>query len=820
LKYVIAGGSKMHALWQDVRYGLRMLAKNPGFSLAAVLTLALGIGATSSVFSVVDRILFRSLPYPHGERLVSFGLVAPIEPTEFTLGTDYVEWRTKQSSFEAVTSMRPGVADCDLTEQNPIRLSCAAVEASFLPTFEIQPVAGRNFTVEEDRPKARPAALLSYGLWRSRFGGNPGVVGKTIPLNGSDTEVAGVLPADFEMPNLAHVDILLPEALDLAQQVRPNTGAVLRSFARLKRGVNVAQATAGLQPLFEESLKFVPEQFRKEVRLRVRSLRDRQVGDAKLTSWVLLGSVFAVLLVACTNVASLLLARVASRRRELAVRSALGASPTRLLQQSFTESLLLGLLGGAVGCLLAYLFLQLFVALSPEGIPRLQQARLDLRVAGFTVGLSILSGVLFGLAPALYRPSAESLSGKEVRGTKKNLLRQTLVAAQIAVSLVLLTGAGLLLRSLWNMETSPLGMEKDSVVTAEIALGAYRYPEATQQIAFFDRLQARLRQLPGVTSLALSDTLPPSGGMRSTIFARIEKAGYPRMAEGTGGMVGWRAVTPGYFPALGISILRGRAFREADLLPTDNPVILNEALARELFPNEDALGKQLRMGFSEGVQQEPPWRTVVGIAANVKNNGITEQADPEYYVPWKESPDIYPSSAHVIVRTPLNAGAVAQWIRMETASIDATLPVKIETMSQRVGTLTQRPRFQAVLLAIFAGMGVLLAAIGIYGVVGYLVTQRTQEIGVRIALGATPGAILKLVMQNAARWTIAGALLGVAGSWFGARLLESLLFEVKAHDPGLLGGALLLLIAVAMAAAWVPARWAMRVDPIEALRYE
>jgi len=810
----------MHALWQDVRYGLRMLGKNPGFTLAAVLTLGLGIGATSSVFSVVDRILFRSLPYPHGERLVTFGFIAPIEPTEFMLGTDYVEWRAKQSSFEAVTSMRPGVEDCDVTEQNPVRLSCARMEASFLATFEIQPIVGRNFTTDEDQPKARRVALLSYGFWRSRFGGNPGIAGKTMQLNGEETEVVGVLPAEFEMPNLAHVDILLPEALDLAQQVRPNTGAVLRSFARLKPGVNAAQATAGLQPLFEESLKFVPEQFQKDVSLRVRSLRDRQVGDAKLASWVLLGSVIAVLLVACTNVASLLLARAANRRRELAVRSAMGASPMRLLQQTLTESILLGLLGGAAGCWLAYFFLQLFVLNGPEGIPRLQQARLDLRVILFTLGLSILSGVVFGLAPALQKPAPGILGGKEVRGTQRNLLRQTLVAAQIAISLVLLTGAGLLLRSLWNLQNSPLGMEKESVLTAEIALGAYRYPEAAQQIAFFDRLETRLRQLPGVTSLALSDTLPPSGAMRSTIFARIEKAGYPQMAEGTGGMVGWRAITPGYFSALGISILRGRGFREGDLSPTDNPVILNEALARALFPNEDPLGKELRMGFSEGVQQKPPWRKVVGIAANVKNNGITEQADPEYYVPWKNSPDIYPGSANVIVRTPLNAQAVAQWIRTETASIDPTLPVKIETMNQRVGKLTQRPRFQAVLLGLFAAMGVVLAAIGIYGVVGYLVTQRTQEIGVRVALGATPRAILRLVMENVARWTIAGTLLGLAGSWFGARLLESLLFEVKARDPWLLGCAFLLLIAVAMLAAWVPARRAMRVDPIEALRYE
>jgi putative ABC transport system permease protein len=810
----------MRALWQDMRYGLRMLAKNPGFTLAAVLTLALGIGATSSVFSVVDRILFRSLPYPHGERLVSFGFIAPIEPTEFMLGTDYVEWRERQSSFEAVTSMRPGVADCDLTEQNPVRLNCAQVEASFLPTFKIQPIVGRNFTPDEDKPKARRVALLSYGLWHSRFGGNPGVAGKTIQLNGQETEVVGVLPADFEMPNLAQVDMLLPEALDLAQQVRPNAGAVLRSFARLRPGVNAAKAAAGLQPLFEESLKYVPGQFQKEVSLRVRSLRDRQMQDAKLASWILFGSVFTVLLVACTNVASLLLARATNRQRELAVRSALGASPGRLIRQTLTESMLLGLLGGAVGCCMGYLFLRLFLVIGPEGIPRLQQASLDLRVVVFTLALSLFSGVLFGLAPALHAPPPEMLAGREVRSAKRSALQQTLVAAQIAVSLVLLTGAGLLLRSFWNLQNSPLGMEKESVLTASIALGDYRYPNAAQQVAFFDQLETRLKQIPGVTSLALSDSLPPSGQMRSTIYAGLEVAGHPRFAEGTGGMVGWRAVTPGYFSALGISILGGRAFREEDRFPNENPIILNESLAKVLFPNEDPLGKQLRIGFTNGAPQSVPWRTVVGIAANVKNNGITEQADPEYYVPWKNGPDIYPGSANVIVRTPLNSEALAQWIRRETASMDPTLPVKIETMSQRVGKLTQRARFQAVLLALFAAMGVLLAAIGIYGVVGYLVAQRRQEIGVRIALGATPGAIRKLVLESVARWTISGTLLGLGGSWFAARLLESLLYEVKARDPWMLGSAFVSLIAVALLAAWVPTRRAMRVDPIETLRYE
>jgi putative ABC transport system permease protein len=343
----------LDALLQDVRYGLRLLGKNPGFTSVAILTLALGIGATSAVFSVVDRILFRSLPYPHQDRLVSLGFKAPLDSLEFMLGADYLEWRAQQTGFEAITTMRPEVSGCDLAEQNPAQLNCAAVESTFLPTFGIQALLGRNFTREEDRPNAPPVALLSYALWRSRFAGDPSIVGRTIPLEGKPTTVLGILPATFEMPTLASVDILVPEALDEAAQRRPQAGEFLRGFARLKPGVSPAQAALALQPAFERSLTFVPEAFRKEVSFVVRPLRDRQIRDSRLASWILLGSVLAVLLVACTNVASLLLARATSRRRELAVRTALGASRGRLIRQSLTESLLLGIVGGAVGCFVA-----------------------------------------------------------------------------------------------------------------------------------------------------------------------------------------------------------------------------------------------------------------------------------------------------------------------------------------------------------------------------------------------------------------------------------------------------------------------------------
>jgi putative ABC transport system permease protein len=807
-------GFWLETLWGDVRYGLRMLGNNPAFAIVTILTLAAGIGVTSAVFSFVDRNLFRSLPYPNDDRLVSFGLLAPMERNEFLLGRSYVDWRKAPGPFEAMTSMIPGVADCDLTEQNPVRLFCAQVEQNFLPTLGIQPMVGRNFLPAEDRPGAPNVALISYRLWKSRFGGNPDVVSKTIPLDGQPTAIVGVLPANFEMPNLLSPDILVPQALDETAQRKSDSGAVLRGFARLKPGINVAQAAAAMQPGFEDALQQAPPQFRNEVHLSVRTLRDRQVQDLRLAFWVLLGAVLAVLLVACTNVASLLLARATSRERELAVRAALGASRNRLIRQALTESLVLGILGGAAGCWIAYMLIHLFVSIAPEGIPRLPQATLDLRVVLFTLAISLVCGIIFGLVPALRMPTPEFLSGKEVRPKSPNPLRELLVASQIAISLMLLTGAGMLLRSLWNLQSVPLGMQAQNIVTEQISLGQSRYPNAPQQIEFFDQLLARLRILPGVTSLALSDSIPPSGEMHSTIHAGIEIEGRPRFAEGTGGMVAWRAVTPGYFSALGIAILRGRAFEEDDRVPSRNSIILSDFLARELFPSENPLGKSMRFGLTG------PWRTVVGVAADVKNAGVDAQADPEFYVPWKNEPPQYLGSAYLILRTPLNPQTLEKWMDSETASLDPTLPVKIETMRQRVWKLASRPRFNAVLLSIFAAMGVLLAAIGIYGVVGFLVARQTREIGVRMALGATPGAIWKMVMASVARWTLAGALWGLLGSWFASQFLQSLLFQVPARDPWSTGVAGAVLLVAAFLAAWIPAGRAMRVDPMVALRYE
>ena len=820
---------------QEFRYGLRRLRKSPGFTASAVLVMAIGIGSSTAVFSVVDRVLFRSLPYAQDSRLVSVGVTAPIERQEFMLGRQYFDWKDHQTPFASLTSWS-GVADCDITAENPVRIGCARVEANFLDTLGVQPIVdqrmtGRNFTREEDRPNGPHVALISYALWKSRFGGDPGVVGKTIAVDGQSNAIIGVLPREFELPTLASADIVLPQKLDEAVQRQSGQGAVLGVFARLKPGVSAEQAALQLQPLFKDFLNSVPTRFRNEVKLKVRSLRDRQVHEAKTASWLLLAAVLAVLLIACANVANLLLARSASRQRELAVRSALGASYSRLALLAFTESFSIGALGGIAGCLLAYVLMRSFVAIAPEGIPHLEQAALDLRVLAFALLATLISGTLFGLAPALQRARPEALTaGHEVSGPRR-WFRQALIIGQIAGSLVLMFAAGLLLRSLWNIENIPLGISSGGVLTAEIALNPQLYQTPAQQLAFFEELERMVRSMPGATAVALSDSVPPATAARSTIFAGIEVAGQPKFTEGTGGTVEWRAVTPDYFAALSIPILKGRGFREQDRAPNSNVMILGHVLAERLFAGEDPVGKRMQ------VNNAPPWFTVVGVAGDVRNQGILGADEPEYYLLRAHAPD-YGLGARMppaavrnatlivrtsivqtsIFRTPSALKPMEQRLRAEIRRLEPSLPVDIATLDQRVDKLAQRPRFSAVLLALFAAMALLSAAVGLYGLVSFFVVQRTREIGVRMALGASAPNIIKLVLARAVQWSAAGLLLGVGGAVLTARTLQSMLFHVTAGDPWVLGAATMLLLLVALVAAWVPAWRASRLDPLIALR--
>jgi len=802
-------------LAQEVRYAVRGFRRAPLFTLAAVVAVALGVGPNTAVFSMVDRILFRSLPYPQDDRLVSFGMVAPIAPQEFMLGYDYLDWREAQTPFESMGAWSVG-RDCDLTIEDPVRLRCVKVDAALLPTLGLRPTLGRNIAPQEDQPKAPPVALISYALWRSRFAGDPRVIGKPLPLDGQAATIVGVLPAQFELPTLARADVLVPLGLDLQEQRTRKTAILLWTVARLKPGVTAAQAGAALQPLFETALKLgVSPEFRKEIKLRIRPLRDRQIQDARLASWILLASVLVVLAIACANVANLLLARSTARQREFAVRAALGASRGRLATQALLETMLVGLAGGAMGCLLAVGLLRLFVAIAPEGIPRLAQATVDLRVLLFTLALSLASGVLFGSAPALQSPRTEMLTGWRTLGGRHHRFRQVLVMAQISLSLILLAGASLLLRSLWNLQNQPLGMRTEGVVTAAVNLGAKSYPSPAGRLAFFEQLEERLRRIPGVREIAICNWPPPMGNQFGLmLYAGIEVPGRPKLAAGTGGTVMTRSVTPRYFGALGIPTLRGRVFDEADRDPSRHAIVLSDILARRLFPGEDPVGRQIRL-WGRG-----PWLTVIGVVGNVKNNGLVEREDPEFYQVRKHAAEAVERSATAIVRTAMDPRLTAKQVRTEFAELDPTLPVDIATLRQQVSMLAARPRFNAVLLGIFAALGLALAAIGLYGLIVFLVAERTQEIGVRMALGATPGGIVRLVLRQAGGWTAAGAGVGTAGALFATRLLESMLFGVSSKDPWTLAAALSVLFGAALAAAWIPARNAARVDPVEALRRE
>jgi putative ABC transport system permease protein len=798
-------------LAQDARYAFRALLHTPTFTLAAILAMALGIGAGTAVFSVVDRILFRPLPYLHDDRLVSLGMAAPIAPQEFLLGYDYLDWRAASTPFESMGAWS-GVRDCDLTSANPVRLHCGVIDSHFLPTLGIQPLLGRNFTPEEDRPRVPKVALISYGLWRSRFAGDAGVVGKSISLDGEPVTISGVLPPQFELPSLAPTDLLVPQALDIAETVSRRNATILTVIGRLKSGATLTQARAALGPLFANSMKDVPPNFRKDVSLRLRPLRDQQIQDSRLASWILLAAVLSVLLIACANVANLLLARMAGRRRELAVRAALGAPRVRLVRQALTESLLLASAGGVAGYALSILLLRGFVAIAPDGIPHLHQATVDLRVLLFTVGISLVSGLLFGLAPALENPSAETLAGWRTTGTRGHLFRQALVVAQIAISVVLLAGASLLLRSLWNLENQPLGMRVDGVMTATVSLSPQF--DAARRLAFFEDWEAHLRQAPGVTSVALVNALPPVTDVAiSMLYNAIAVEGRPQDTNGTGGTVAWRSITPDYFAVLGIPVLQGRPFREEDRGADRNSVILNDTLARRMFPGEDPLGKQIQPG------RRGPWLTVIGVAGNVKNSGLVDEAGPEYYLVRKHAGAELGRTATAIVRTSADPAGMARWLRAGAAEIDPATPVSIESMHSHLGKLADRPRFNAVLLGLFAAMGLLLSAIGLYGVISFLVAQRTQEIGVRMALGATPSAISAMVVRQAARSTAIGAAMGAAGSFFTLRLLKTMLFRVPADDPWTVAAVLTTLVAVALLAAWVPSHRAARVNPVEALRH-
>ncbi|MBI2687801.1 MAG: ABC transporter permease [Acidobacteria bacterium] len=793
-------------LRQDLRYAVRGLLHAPGFTLTAVAAIAVGIGASTAVFSFTDRILFRPLPYADEQSLVWFGMTAPLADSEFLLSWDYDIWRKKQTVFSVMKSSS-GTVDCDLAVNDPIRLRCASIEPGFLGLFGLMPQIGRDITVEDDQFGAPPTALISHGLWRSRFGENAAVLNQTIDLDGRPVRVVGVLPPNFELPSLADVDILRPQQRDPKER----GASFLHVYDRLKPGVSLVEARTRLEPIYQESLKTVPAAFVKDIRFVVNSLRERQVRDTRRAAQLLLGAVALLLLISIANVGNLLLARAAGRNREFALRAAMGAGAGRLLRQSLTESLLLSAIGGMAGAGLATALLRLFIATAPTGIARLSQAALDGRVLLAAFAVSLLAGLLFGLAPAMQRPSLESLTGGRVAGRRRQWLRPALVVTQIALSLVLLCGAGLLLHSLWKLSNVELGIRTESLLAIHAQLPRQRYPERAQQLAFWEAMEERLARLPGVSRFAVTNSLPPSGQAMATIYASMEVDGRGRVAaEGVGGMIVIRQVTPGYFATLRIPIKKGRVFSEEDRRRPDSVVIIDEALAGRMFPHEDPIGRRIKSG-------DTGWMEIVGVSANVRNAGLERASDPEFYmVKRHNATDGRLANTAILLANP----AISAAVRDEFRRLDPRLTVQIDTLDQRVGKLQSRPRFQALLLGGFAFSGLLLAAIGLYGVIALLVAQRTPEIGVRMALGATPGDVLRMVLSQAGVWLAIGLVLGLAAAAASAKLIESLLFGTTPDAPAPIAGAVLALSAAALLAGWLPARRAARVEPVQALRYE
>jgi putative ABC transport system permease protein len=817
-EFLMRRGWWIGTVLQDIRYALRSFRRNPLFSISVVATLALAIGATTAVFSLVDRVLFRPLPYQNSDRIVSLGMVHSLERQEFLMGRSYLEWKNNQKPFEALASQGTMPHPCDLVENNPEQLNCISFQAGFLPLFGISPLLGRNFLPEEDRPNGPRVVIISYALWKAHYAGDPHILDRTINIDGTPARVIAVLPASFQFPTLESADVVLPMALDPAIQQTANGGFgnPMRAFARLRPGVSIAQAYAQMQPLFESDLKWFPAEAKNEMRLSIRSLRDRETQDFQSVAWILFGFVLAVLLIACANVASLMMARGASRNRELAVRSALGASRGRLIRQALTEAFLLSFSGAVVGLAFARGLLAVFVRLAPTGIPFVRESQLDLRIAAFTMMLSFVCGALFGLAFALQRPGPTNMNAKASISRSHAVLRRSLVTLQIAVSIVLLSGAALLLRSFAKIEQQNLGMQTGGVLTVKVALPRFRYDTPQKSMDFYLGLESALRRLPGTRAVGIADSIPPGGAMGFR-FSELVVQGKPHTSPGAGGNGVGRSVTPDYFRALSIPIVRGRNFRDQDRTATQREVILSKLMATRLFPGEDPVGKQIQSrDFHDN-----PWSTVIGVADNVRNGGLTERDLPEIYSLRRNvSADWTGNRVVILLDSVLPAASIQPWVRSQIVSLDRTVPVKMEALKQTVSTLADRPRFETALLAFFALTGLMLAVIGLYGLLAFMTSQRTQEIGVRMALGATKINILRLIAHDGLQMVLAGSALGLAMALATSRILKSLLFQTSTHDPFTFMAVPLLLGLVSLVAILIPARAGMKVDPAVALRNE
>ena len=802
----------MENLIKDVRYGVRTLLRQPGFTLVAIVTLALGIAANTAIFTVVDAVLLRPLPYPEPERLVMAwenhqALGGPEQ--EWLSPTGFDDWRTQNNVFEhlsAVGGWGPTLSRQEESQQ----LVGAVVSHDTFSLLGVPPLLGRAFTESEDQPGAERVVVLSHSLWQRYFNSNPDIAGTTVSLSGQNYTVIGVMPAGFKLP-------IIPNS-ELWSTLRPtlNPGCqrgcyVLRVMGRLKPGVTVAGAQAEMVTIAGRLAEQFPET-NQNVSATIVSLHEQTVASLRPAVLLLLVAVGFVLLIACANVANLMLARGVTRRKELAIRAALGAGRGRVIRQLLTETSLLAVAGGALGVLLAFWLVQWLVAIGPQGTPRLDEISIDTRVLGFTIGTTLLTGIIFGLVPALQLSKLDlSQSLKETARTSQSgggRLRNALVVAEIALALILLIGGGLLMKSFLLLQRVDPGFNPTQVLTLGFILNRNSYPERPQMVSFYSQLLERIETLPGVQSAGLVSTLPLSGNNSDTSFMIEGRPAPPPNQE----PVAWySSVTHDYFRTMGIRPIKGRLFTESDNEKAPRVVVIAEALARRYWPDEDPIGKRIGPAPDN-------WSEIVGVVSDVKHFGLDVSARPSMYLPASQSPS---RGMTLVVKTNGEPSGLIGAVRSEFRSLDHNLALNnIKPMDQIVSESIAQPRFILLLLGVFAGLALMLAAVGIYGVISYAVTQRTQEFGVRMALGARAFDVLSLVLKRGMVLALLGVALGLAGAFALTRLMTQLLFGVTPTDALTFGAVSVFLLVVALVACYVPARRATKVDPLVALRYE
>jgi putative ABC transport system permease protein len=812
----VRGSAAFARFWEDLRYAARVLRRAPGFTAAAVLSLALGLGATTAVFSIADTIFLRPLPYADAGRLVWLGVHFSGIGTDFLPSPDYVSWRRDNRTFQALAATQASFSTTMLLgTSDPSEVRAGRVSANFLDVFAVTPALGRSFRPEEELPNGPKAVLLMYPFWRDRFHARREILGSAIALDGQPYTVAGILPQSFVYPVDIKVDLLTTLPVSPTASHRDRSMSTWAVFGRLKHGVTMAQARADLDELYAASKADFPKLFHDD-KLVLQPLQEHRAGNVRTLLEILMGAAACLLAIACANVANLLLARWSARARELAVRAAIGAARGRLARQLFTEIALLIGAGTLVGMLLVEVALRGFVHFAAGEIPRLSEVGVDFRVFGIALLVSLATALLFGGLPALRagRIDLQSVLQRAARGTAggHRFLRRALVGVEVALSVILLSGAALLFETLWHLQYDHLGFQLEHVLTVSVPLHGLNSDNSAREDLAADILTC-LRRIPGSEAASLTQCTPLVAGKRSGTFSRSDRP-LPE-AYSLDNAIGICGADSEYLKAAGTRLIEGRYFNDDDRAHPNSVAVINQAAARAYFPGEDALGKQILGDRTSG------WMTVVGIAADTKNRGLNHPAIPEAWVndtstgSWGGAADLL-----FLVRSLASEAAVARALRDEMRTNHAGLFMKVETLDSKIGEQTASPRFNTVLLSAFAVVAFLMAIVGVYGVLAFSVTQRSAEIGIRMALGATPESVLALVMKEGAATFVAGGLAGVAGALLLTRYLTTLLYGVRANDPATYIAVVAGLAIAASAASFLPARRASRLDPAVALRHE